>query len=229
MKNNYRPVNILSSVSKIYEHCIYHQINDYFHPLFSKLQCGFRKEFSAQHCVLVLIEKCREVLYKRGCAGVLLTDLLKAFNCINHELLLSRLHTCGFSLESLTFIQSYLSQQIQRVKINSSCSDYNNVESEVPQGSISGPVFFNIFICDLFFDDIHIDLANYADDTTPCAYDLENEKLIKLLEKNINKLFDLFKANPDKCYLLINTDENVALKIKNETTTNSSNQKLLIQ
>ena len=131
MKNNYRPVNILSSVSKIYEHYIYHQINDYFHPLFSKLQCGFRKEFSAQHCVLVLIEKCREVLYKRGYAGVLLTDLLKAFNCINHELLLSRLHTCGFSLESLTFIQSYLSQQIQRVKINSSCSDYN-VESEVP-------------------------------------------------------------------------------------------------
>ena len=63
---------------------------------------------------------------------------------------------------------------------------------------------------------------------TPYAYDFENEKVIKLLEKNIKKLFDWFsdnflKANPDKCHLLINTDENVALNIKNETIPNSSN------
>ena len=84
----------------------------------------------------------------------------------------------------------------------------------------------------MFFDDIDIDLANYADDTTPYAYDLQNDKVIKLLEKNINKFLDWFsdnflKANPDICHLLINTDENVALKIKNETITNSSNEKLL--
>ena len=103
-KNNYRPVSILSSVSKTYGRCIYDQINDYFHPLFSKLQCGFRKEFNAQHGLLVLVEKCREVLDKRGYTGILLTDLSKAFYCINHELLIARLHPYGFSLESLTFI-----------------------------------------------------------------------------------------------------------------------------
>ena len=106
------------------------------------------------------------------------------------------------------------------------------MESRVPQGSISGPLFFNIFICDLFFDDIDIDLANYADDTAPYAYDLELDKVIELLEKDIDKLCHWFsdnflKANPDKCHLLINTDENAALKIKNETITNSSNEKLL--
>ena len=83
----------------------------------------------------------------------------------------------------------------------------------------------------MFFDDIDIDLANYADDMTPHAYDLEF-KVIESLEKNVDKLFHWFsdnflKANPDKCHLLINTDENVALKIKNETITNSSNEKLL--
>ena len=67
---------------------------------------------------------CREGLDKRSYAGVLLTDLSKAFDCINPKVLIAKLHTYGFSLESLTFIQSYLSNQIQRVKINSSCSDY---------------------------------------------------------------------------------------------------------
>ena len=57
LKNNCRSVSIQPSVSKIYERCTYDQINDYFHPLFSKLQCGFRKEFNAQHCLLVLLEK----------------------------------------------------------------------------------------------------------------------------------------------------------------------------
>ena len=167
-----------------------------------------------------MVEKCREVLDKRVYAGILLNDLSKAFDCINLELLIAKLHAYGFSLESLTFIQSYLTNRIQRVKINSSFSEYSNVESGVPQRSISGPLFFNIFICDLFFDNIDIDIANYADDTSPYAYDLELDKVNKSLEKNIDKFFDWFsdnflKANLDKCHLLIDTDENVALKIKN--------------
>ena len=85
----------------------------------------------------------------------------------------------------------------------------------------------------MFFDNIDIDLANYADDTTPYAHALELDKVIKSPEKDIDKLFDwfsdkFFKAYPDKCHLLlINTDENVALKMKNETITNSSNEKLI--
>ena len=83
----------------------------------------------------------------------------------------------------------------------------------------------------MLFDDINIDLPNYVDNTTPYAYDLELDKVIESLEKNIDKLFHWFsdnvlKANRNKCHLLINTDKNVALRIKNETITNSSNEKL---
>ena len=80
LKTNYRPVSILPTVSKIYERCLYDQINEYFQSLFSKLQCGFRNRHSAQHCLLVLIEKCRKVLDKRGFGGLMLTDLSKAFD-----------------------------------------------------------------------------------------------------------------------------------------------------
>ena len=67
----------------------------------------------------------------------------------------------------------------------------------------------------MFFDDVNIDLASYADDTTPYAYDLESEKIYKLLGKNVYKhLDDSLKANFDKCHLLINTDENLTLKLK---------------
>ena len=115
------------------------------------------------------------------------------------------------NLKNQTFIQSYLSNRIQRVKINLSFSDYNNVELDITQGSVCESLFFNIFICDLFFDDVDIYLVNYANDTSPYAYDLENEKVIKLLEKNIDKLFDWFSdnilnANPDNCHLLLKTD-----------------------
>ena len=82
------------------------------------------------------------------------------------------------------------------------------------------------------FDDIDIDIANYAGDTASYAYDVELDKVVESLEKNIDQLFHWFldnflKANPDKCHLLINTDQNVALKTNNETITNSSNKKLL--
>ena len=124
------------------------KINEYFDPLFSKLRCVFRKGFNLQHYFLVLAE----VLDKRGNAGILLTDLSKAFDCINHELLLAKLHTYSFSLESLKVIQSYLSDQIQRVKITSSLNGYCNVESGVPQGSISDLLcilIFSFVICSL--------------------------------------------------------------------------------
>ena len=120
LKTNYRPVSILPTVSKTYERCLYDQMNEYYQPLFSKLQRGFRKGHSAQQRLLVLIEKCRKFSDKRGFVGLLLTDLSKAFDCIDHELLIAKSHAYGFNIKSLELIHSYLYDRLQRVKINSS-------------------------------------------------------------------------------------------------------------
>ena len=201
--------------------------------IFNHYSRNYNVVYSAQYCLLVLIEKCRKVLDKRGFTGLLLTDLSKALYCIDHELLIAKLHADGFNIKSLEFIHSYLYDRIQRVKINSSFSHWSKVESGIPQGSIKGPLLFNIYICDLFFDIIEIDIANYADDTTPYALDSKLENIVKLLEENTDKLFKWFsnnlnlKANPDKCHLLVNTIGNIRICVRNETISNSSNQKLL--
>ena len=137
-----------------------------------------------------------------------------------------------FSFTSLELIHSYLHDRIQRVKTNSSFSHWSNVESGIPQESTKGPLLFNIYICDLFFDIIEIDIANYADDTTPDALDLKLENIVKLLEENANKLSGWFsnnclKVNPDKCHLLVNTTGNIRINARNETISSSSNKKLL--
>ena len=223
----------MSTASKVYERCLYDQVNEYFQSLFSKFQCCFRKGHSAQQCLLVLIEKCGKVLDKRGFAGLVLTDLFKVFDCINHELLIAKLHSYGFDIKSLELIHSYLHDRIQRVKINSSFSHWSNVESGIPQGSIKGPLLFNIYICDLFFDIIEIDIANYADDTTPDALDLKLENIVKLLEENANKLSGWFsnnclKVNPDKCHLLVNTTGNIRINVRNETIITTQTKSYLV-
>ena len=208
-------------------------MSNYFESILSKFQCGFRKGFSAQHCLLVLVEKCRKFIDKGGFNGIFFTDLSKAFDCIDHELLTAKLHAYGFDIDSLRYIYSYLTERIQkRVKINSSYSKWNEVEFGVPQGSILGPLLFNIYICDMFFSGIEIDLANYADDTTPFTCDMQFDKVIESLTTNVEKLFQWFsdnylKPNPDKCHFLTNYTGNSMINIKQEVIPNSLNQKLL--
>ena len=156
----------------------------------------------------------------------------KTFDCIDHELLIAKLHAYGFNIKSLELIHSYLYHRIQRVKINSSFSHWSKVEPGIPQGSIKGPLLFNIYLCDLFFDIIKIDIANYADDTTPYVLDSKLKNIVKLLEENADKLFDWFsynylKANLDKCHLFVKTAGNIRISVRNEAISNSSNQKLL--
>ena len=110
-KDNYRPVSILSNISNIYERCIYDQIQLFFDSLLSKHQCGFRRGYNAQHCLITLIEKWKKSVDNGGAFGALLTDLSKGFDCLPHELLIAKLDVYGFDKSSLKLIHSYLSNR----------------------------------------------------------------------------------------------------------------------
>ena len=88
-KTNYWPVSILPNFSKIYERLIHNQLSNFFENNLSKFQCGFRKGFNAQDCLIVMVEKWKRMLDNGGTCGALLTDLSKAFDCLPHDLLLS--------------------------------------------------------------------------------------------------------------------------------------------
>ena len=166
-------------------------------------------------------------------AGALLTDLSKAFDCLNHELLIAKLEAYGFNQLSLSYIYSYLSDRKQRTKVNNSFSEWCNISSGVPQGSILGPLLFNLYINDIFYFVNKCNIANYADDTTPYSEDTTIDALLNSLETDTDTLIKWFsdnylQLNADKCHLLISKhNKDIFINVDEEVIECSSSVKLL--
>ena len=160
-------MSILPNLSKIFEKCMFEQMSQFFENIFSKYQCGFRKGFSTQQCLLAMLEKWKRSVDNSKMIGALLTDLSKVFDCLDHELLIAKLNAYGFSLTALKLVHNYLSNRKQRTKINSTYSSLLEIIFGVPQGSILRPLLLNVYLIGFFFIVEYTDIASYANDNTP--------------------------------------------------------------
>ena len=124
---------------------MFEEMSQFFENIFSKYQCGFPKGFSTQQRLMSRLEKWKKSVGNSKMFDALLTDLSKDFDCLNHELLIAKLNAHGFSLTALKLVHNYLSNRKQRTKINSTYSSLLEIIFWVPQGSILGPLLFNIF------------------------------------------------------------------------------------
>ena len=135
---------------------------------------------------MAMIEKLCKFFDIGGHAGALLTDFSKAFDCIDHKLLIAKLHAYGFDNDALKFIYSYLKGRKQRTKIN--------ILHIVPLLKFCLVyLLFNAYICDLFDDIDDLDFSNFADDNTPYSYLSDMISVLGQLKGVIDKIFDWFK------------------------------------
>ena len=167
----------------------------------SKQQCGFRKGYRTQQCLLALLEKWKRAVDSGQIFGALFTDL--SDHCLDHELMITKLMAYGFSLPGLKLVHDYLSNRKQRSKVNRTYSSWVEIVFGVPPDSILGPLLFNIFLADLFLILNDVDIASYADDNTPYVIADDINGVITSLEKASKALFEWFennllKSNADK-------------------------------
>ena len=166
--NNYRPISILPVVSKILEKHVsstfYAFLNE--QNLLNPKQSGFRSQHSCQTALTLMTEEWLKAMNKGELTGVLMVDLCKAFDLVDHSLLLHKLKIYRCSEEALDWFTSYLSKRTQKVDINGQLSHPLENICGVPQGSVLGPLFFIVFINDMFLYPELDNLSLFADDAT---------------------------------------------------------------
>ena len=201
---------------------------------FSPLLGGFGQGYSTQHVLFNFVQRCKSSIDNKGLAGGFIVDLSKAFNSVDHDLLLAKLNAYDINLDALQLLRSYLSKRHQRVKVNSTFSDWKEVRFGVPQGSVTGPLLFNVFVSDMFLFVRCINICNYADDTTIFTCHPTLERIIRQLETNgtlVAKWFsdNYLKLNDDKSYLMIFGDKcsKARVTIRNSKIKESEYEKLL--
>lgn len=200
---NYRPISLLPCFSKVFEKYVHQQLYDYFNAnrLFVSNQYGFRPKHSTELATLEFIDRILKLLDNDQIPFSIFMDLSKAFDTLDHSILLHKLSYYGVTDSALHWFTSYLSDRVQYVDFLGTCSSTKNIHVGVPQGSILGPLLFLIYINDLNCASSYFNFIFYADDTTitstVCTFNTQDcsTNISMIVNVELDKIFTWLCAN----------------------------------
>ena len=194
---NYRPISLLSNLSKVFERAMHSRLYKFLsnNESLYHLQFGFREKHSTNHALLSIVEKIRENLDNKTFSCGVFVDLEKAFDTVNHKILLKKLEYYGVRGPANSWFSSYLSSRKQSVVFDGIFSSSMNITCGVPQGSILGPLLFLIYINDMHKAVKFSSVFHFADDTN-LVYHNKNPKLLrKHMNADLRNLYSWLCAN----------------------------------
>uniref|UniRef100_A0A803KBH9 Reverse transcriptase domain-containing protein n=1 Tax=Xenopus tropicalis TaxID=8364 RepID=A0A803KBH9_XENTR len=204
---NYRPVSLTSVVGKLFEGLLRDHIQNYVveNAIMSSNQHGFMKDRSCQTNLIAFYDEVSKKLDSGDAVDIIYLDFAKAFDTVPHKRLLSKLRSIGLSEVVCTWIENWLQDRVQRVVVNGTFSTWNKVLSGVPQGSVLGPLLFNLFINDLG-EGIMSNVSVFADDTKLCR-PVNSIQDVTSLQQDLDQLAIWaakwqMRFNVDKCKVM---------------------------
>ena len=195
--SNYRPISLLSSISKILEKIIYKRLDNFLkcNNLLIPHQFGFRKGHSTDYAILHIYDKIIESFSKKEHMIGIFMDLSKAFDTIDHQILIHKLNSYGIRGQALSWFKDYLHNRQQYVAFQTHESQKQSIKCGVPQGSILGPLLFIIYVNDIINSSPLLHFIMFADDTSVFFSHNNLDTLINLLNSELSKISKWFKSN----------------------------------
>ena len=213
---NYRPISLLPIIGKILEKIMFSRVYNFIQKteIITKSQYGFQKDKSTEDALMELHTKVIDAFENKKVAYGIFLDFAKAFDTVNHEILLHKLEHYGIRGLSLSWFKSYLTDRQQCVNIDGTKSDFSTIKHGVPQGSILGPLLFLLYINDIVLSSKRLQFLLFADDTSIFATGDSYSEVRTVLNDDLNNVSNWLKANK----LSLNIKKSNALNFKNRTT-----------
>ena len=195
--SNYRPISILSTINKIFEKILYTRLYKYLtkFDILYNYQYGFRKNHSTIQALIEITDYLKTAIDEKKIVSGIFLDLTKAFDTVNHNILLAKLHNYGIRGVANDLLRSYLTNRYQYVSIGNTSSSKQPIKCGVPQGSVLGPLLFLIYINDIANCSKIGKIRIFADDTSAFVEGTKVNEVISNSEILMNDLNNWFKSN----------------------------------